>query len=78
MSNVSLSSLKNYVTQVKILQKSKMEMNLSLEVIRPFLVFSLFCVARVAQWLESRVQSSDDPCVGGSNPTVGHGCWPFG
>jgi hypothetical protein len=27
-------------------------------------------VARVAQWLERRVQRSDDPCVGDSNPTV--------
>jgi hypothetical protein len=28
--------------------------------------------ARVAQWLERRAQRSDDPCVGGSNPT---GTW---
>jgi hypothetical protein len=35
-------------------------------------------VTRVAQWLELRVQRSDDPCVGGSNPTVGRGCRSFG
>jgi hypothetical protein len=29
-----------------------------------------FSVARVEQWLGRRVQRSDDPCVGGSNPTV--------
>ena len=34
--------------------------------------------ACVAQWLERRVQWSDDPCVGGSNPTVGRGCRSFG
>jgi hypothetical protein len=28
--------------------------------------------------LERRAQWSDDPCVGGSNPTVGHGCRSFG
>jgi hypothetical protein len=33
---------------------------------------------RVAQWLERRAQESDDPCVGGSNPTVGRGCRSFG
>ena len=38
----------------------------------------LDAVARVAQWLEHWAQRSDDSCVGGSNPTVGHGCWSFG
>jgi hypothetical protein len=33
-----------------------------------------FLVACVAQWLERRAQRSDDPCVRGSNPTVGRGC----
>jgi hypothetical protein len=31
-------------------------------------------VAREAQWLERRAQRSDDPSVGGSNPTVGRAC----
>jgi hypothetical protein len=35
-------------------------------------------VARVAQWLERWAQRSDDPCVGRSNPTAGHGCSSFG
>jgi hypothetical protein len=35
-------------------------------------------VACVAQWLERRAQWSDDPCVRGSNPTVGHRCRSFG
>jgi hypothetical protein len=34
--------------------------------------------ARVAQWLERRAQRSNDPCVGGSNPTVVRGCRFFG
>jgi hypothetical protein len=39
---------------------------------------SLSLSVRVAQWLERRAQRSDDPCVGGSNPTVGSGCRSFG
>jgi hypothetical protein len=34
--------------------------------------------AGVAQLIERRAQRSDDPCVGGSNPTVGRGCRSFG
>jgi hypothetical protein len=40
-----------------------------------------FGTARVAQWLERRcndVMVFACPCVPGSNPTVGRGCWSFG
>jgi hypothetical protein len=33
--------------------------------------FTCSKVAWVAQWLERRAQWSDDPSIGGSNPTVG-------
>jgi hypothetical protein len=35
-------------------------------------------ITRVVQWLERRVQRSNDPWVGGSNPTVGRWCQSFG
>jgi hypothetical protein len=45
-----------------------------------YLIYLHTCitVARVAQWLERRAQRSNDPCVRGSNPTVGRGCRSFG
>jgi hypothetical protein len=38
----------------------------------------ILTAARVAQWLECQAQKYDDPCVGGSNPTVGRKYRSFG
>jgi hypothetical protein len=46
--------------------------------IQPEYKTQLFLVASMPQWLERWVQRYDDPCVGGSNPTVRRGCRSFG